>query len=82
MSENNFLDAVEGCTHHITAFSSTAIEAAYLNKKSAVFGEDSKLVFNEYIKSNYLQYLKGDYLNFIKWINLKNKKKEILLIIN
>ena len=75
LSENNFLDAVEGCTHHITAFSSTAIEAAYLNKKSSVFGEDSKLLYNEYIKSNYLQYLKGDYLNFIKWINLKNKKK-------
>ena len=76
--EYNILDSLNRCTHHLTAFSSSAIEANYLKKNSAVFGEDSKLIFGNYIKKNSIIWLDGKYSNFIKWANKKNTKIRFL----
>lgn len=85
-SEYYILDALEKCTHHITGFSSVALEASYLGIKSAVFGEDSKLIYNYYIKKRFLTHLDGSNKNFLNWINSIDKylqksitKKELYL---
>jgi len=65
--EYYILDALTDCTHHITAWSTTALEASYLGKNSAVFGQDSKIVFGHYIKKKFIKWLDGSNQNFIKW---------------
>ena len=65
--EYYILDALTSCTHHITAWSTTALEASYLGKNSAVFGQDSKIVFGHYIKKKFIKWLDGSNQKFIKW---------------
>ncbi len=69
-------DALNYCTHHITAWSTTALEASYFKKNSAVFGQDAKVVFKKYIKKNYIKWLNGSNKSLIKWISKNRYSKQ------
>ena len=70
--EYYILDALSNCTHHITAWSTTALEASYLGLNSAVYGQDSRFAFQHYIKKKFIKWLDGSNKNFIKWVSSDN----------
>ena len=72
-SESSFFHLLKNCTHHITAFSSTAIEASIMNINSAVFGQEANEIYEFYLKKRYIKII-SNFSEFLKWINSKNKK--------
>lgn len=79
-SENCLFDDLVWANHHLTNFSSCAIESLYFNLKSAVYGKLAYEIYQEEIQNNSLFFLndcsKKELLN---WININvNKEKKIV----
>ena len=72
-AESSIFNSLKHCSHHITAFSSTAIEASLININSAVFGQEANEIYKFYLKKRYIKFI-STYSEFLKWINSKNKK--------
>ena len=70
--------------HHITYFSSCALEALIFGIKSAVYGFESYKIYEEEIQNKSLKYLKNNSSEeFLKWFEMDNnisriKKNDII----
>ncbi|MDC0465981.1 hypothetical protein OAN14_04295 [Candidatus Pelagibacter sp.] len=62
----SFQDLLTKATHHITAFSTTSLEARLYGLKSIVFGEESKIVLQDYIKNKNLIWIRSNKNNLKK----------------
>ena len=66
-------DDLNWATHHLTNFSSCAIESIAFNIKSAVYGDHAYEIYREEIQKQTLFFLKKcDLEDLINWININN----------
>jgi hypothetical protein len=66
-------DDLNWANHHLTNFSSCAIESIAFNIKSAVYGDHAYEIYREEIKKQTLFFLKKcDLEDLINWINIDN----------
>ena len=76
-SENCLFDDLVWANHHLTNFSSCAIESLYFNLKSAVYGNLAYEIYQEEIQNNFIIFLKDckkeELLNWIKNMIIKEK---------
>ena len=56
-AESSIFNSLKHCSHHITAFSSTAIEASLININSAVFGQEANEIYKFYLKKRYIKFI-------------------------
>ena len=62
----SFQDLLTKATHHISAFSTTSLEARLYGLRSIVFGEESKIVLQDYIKNKNLIWIRSNKNNLKK----------------
>ncbi len=68
-----FYDDLSWSNHHMTYFSSCAIEALFFGVKSAVYGNEAYKIYQEEIENKYITYLKHNTSEeILNWIDQKN----------
>ena len=68
-----FYDDLSWSNHHLTYFSSCAIEALFFGVKSAVYGNEAYKIYQEEIENKYITYLKHNTSEEMQnWIDQKN----------